>query len=114
VDDQRIETMLKIQNDPRPRAQRVVELLLREHKSDEDIEELSYLLFMFFDVGEFRKFLRYLKDYEMSEEEEAAEPALSKGMRELWFREHPEDRDRKMWTGEDDRRMRDLWEKSRN
>jgi predicted ATP-dependent protease len=61
----------RIRDDPQLRAQRIVELFLRERKSEEDIEELSYLLFMFFDVGEFRKFIRHLKDYEMSEEEEA-------------------------------------------
>jgi hypothetical protein len=89
VDDQRIETMLKIANDPRLRAQRVAELLLQKTLSDDDMDELAFLLAIFFGFGsEFRKFLRHLKDYEVSEEEEAAEHALSKGVRELWLREH--------------------------
>jgi hypothetical protein len=102
-------------DDPRLRAQRVAELLLQKTLSDEEMDELACLLAVSFGfTGEFRKFIRHLKDYEMSEEEEAAEHTQLKGVKDLWLREHPEDRDRKMWTREDDQRMRELWKKSRN
>src|SRR5262249_997449 len=87
----------------RPRsARRVADLLSQESLSDEHIEELACLLGMLFlGPGGVSKLRQELKLYELSEEEAAAERELSKSMKALWLREHPEDRDREVWTGED-------------
>jgi hypothetical protein len=104
----------RIKDDPRLRAQRVAELLLQGSLSDKEIDELACLLAAFFGfAGGLSRFICYLNGYRL--EEVGAKLEQERAAREWWQHEHPEDRDRKVWTVEEHQRMMELWQqRSRN
>jgi len=114
MDDKRAQAMFRISDDPRARAKRIAELLSQKSRSGEDFEELAYLLAMHLGLVDVWELRRELKDYELSPEEAAAEREQSRCMMDLWLEQYPEDRDRQWWDGETDRRMWELWERSRH